>query len=155
MKRIKLLGIILITLVVLVGCSVGGDKTRKLSCTNSEDVTGLIMTQMVDITFKGDKATKMKLTLKNQVTDEDLKKQWDLIVKSFDELYNKEKLGKGIKLSTKADKKSYTHTIIIDVDVTKATREDLYTHGIDGIVDTTNTYAEVKKEAEKSGFNCK
>lgn len=151
MKKLKVLGIFVMlgSCLLLTGC---GNKV--LSCSISQEQSGLNMKQTVEVTFDGKKVSNLKLIVDSKATSDTIKDEWKLFVNSLDSSFpdtNKT----GIKLTKENNAKNYTYQITLDIDVTKAKEKDLAEYDLDSIADASGTYDSVKEQAEKSGFTCK
>ena len=80
MRGVKLFGILAVSILFITGC--GGEKT--LTCTNSEEDSGLKMSQEVTMTFKDDKISYVKMSIDNEATDDTIIDNWDMFVSMLD-----------------------------------------------------------------------
>lgn len=149
MKGLKLLVIVVIGLFCLTGC---GEKT--LTCTHSEEDSGLKMDQEIAMTFKDDTVTRVKMSISATATDDDIKDYWGSFISMMESQYE-EKNEDGVKLTLTNDEDNYKFNMTVDIDVTKASDDALAEYDLDGIADTTATYEDTKAEAEADGFTCK
>lgn len=151
MKRIKLLTVaIFVTILFTTGC--GAEKT--LTCTNTQEASGVKMNQEVVMKFKKDKINYVKMTVSSKATSDLIKNNWDLFATTMDKQYTN-KNSDGVKLTTKNNKAKYSYDIILEVNLEKASKDSLSEYGLSSIVGDTSTMSEVKKDAEKDGFTCK
>lgn len=160
MKKIKYLLIAAFSILLIAGCESNNVantniKEKTLTCTNSEEDSGLVMDEKVTIKFKNNKPYSIKMDLNTKVMDEEIKQYWDLFVQTLDEQYEEFEKTDGIEITKKSDDESYTYLLTLEVDVDKAKKDDLTTLNLEDITNSNSTYEDVKKEAEKDGFTCK
>ena len=149
-RGVKLFGILAVSVLFMTGC--GGEKT--LTCTNSEESSGIKMNQEVTMTFKDDKVTYVKMSIDNEATDDTIIDNWDMFVSMLDSQFEEtEKDGVRLKTNNNADKHIYN--VSLEINVEKASDDALSEYGLDGIADEKATYEDTKKEAEADGFTCK
>ena len=149
MKKIKLLGTISIFCFLLSGCGNG----QVLSCSMTQEQSGATMKQTVDITFKKEEVSKVKMAINTKVTDDVSDSNWNSLVDMLDEQYstvNKE----GFQISKVNNKKERFYNITINVDVNKAKEDDLAEYDLEGLAGASGTYKEIKEQMEKSGLTC-
>lgn len=149
MKGLKLLTIVVVGLLCLTGC---GEKT--LTCTNTEEDSGVKMVQEAQMTFKDDQVTKVRMSIEATATDDDIKEYWGSFISAMESQYE-EVDEEGVKLTLTNDEKNYKFNMTVEVDVTKASEDALVEYDLEQLADTTATLEEVKKEAEADGFTCK
>ncbi len=150
MRGVKLFGILAVSILFITGC--GGEKT--LTCTNSEEDSGLKMSQEVTMTFKDDKISYVKMSIDNEATDDTIIDNWDMFVSMLDTQFE-ETDKDGVKLSTDNNTDKHIYNVSLEIDVEKASDDALSEYGLDGIADEKATYEDTKKDAEASGFTCK
>ena len=150
MKKIKLLGTISIFCFLLSGCGNG----QVLSCSMTQEQSGATMKQTVDITFKKEKVSNVKMAIDTKVTDDVSDSDWNSLVDMLDEQYPAADKN-GFKLTRNNDEKKRSYKITIDVDVNKVKEDDLAEYDLEGLAGASGTYKEIKKQMEKSGLTCK
>lgn len=149
-RGVKLFAILAGSLLLMTGC--GGEKT--LTCTNSEESSGIKMNQEVTMTFKDDKVTYVKMSIDNEATDDTIIDNWDMFVSMLDSQFEETEKD-GVSLKTNNNKDKHTYNVSLEIDLTKASDDALAEYGLDGIADEKATYEDTKKEAEADGFTCK
>lgn len=149
-RGVKLFAILAGSLLLMTGC--GGEKT--LTCTNSEENSGMKMDQEVTMTFKDDKVTYVKMSIDNEATDDTIIDNWDMFVSMLDSQFEETEKD-GVSLKTNNNKDKHTYNVSLEIDLTKASDDALAEYGLDGIADEKATYEDTKKDAEASGFTCK
>ena len=149
-RGVKLFAILAVSVLFMTGC--GGEKT--LTCTNSEESSGIKMNQEVTMTFKDDKVTYVKMSIDNEATDDTIIDNWDMFVSMLEGQFE-ETNEDGVNLSTNNDATNHTFNVSLEIDLTKASDDALAEYGLDGIADEKATYEDTKKEAEADGFTCK
>ena len=149
-RGVKLFAILAVSVLFMTGC--GGEKT--LTCTNSEESSGIKMNQEVTMTFKDDKVTYVKMSIDNEATDDTIIDNWDMFVSMLEGQFE-ETNENGVNLSTNNDATNHTFNVSLEIDLTKASDDALAEYGLDGIADETATYEDTKKDAEADGFTCK
>ena len=149
-RGVKLFAILAGSLLLMTGC--GGEKT--LTCTNSEENSGMKMDQEVTMTFKDDKVTYVKMSIDNEATDDTIIDNWDMFVSMLDSQFEETEKD-GVSLKTNNNKDKHTYNVSLEIDLTKASDDALSEYGLDGITDEKATYEDTKKEAEADGFTCK
>ena len=139
MKKIILGAALLLTLLLFTGCG----NENKLYCFRSEDEGRVAINAKFD---KDDKITNIKLTMSYDYdTEEDANTTYDMLKEAYDE-GNKD----GAKLSIK--KTGKTVSLIVDIDLSKATEEMLEEYDLEDYKNYTKT--EFKEEFEDSEFSC-
>ena len=149
-RGVKLFGILAVSILFITGC--GGEKT--LTCTNSEEDSGIKMKQEITMTFKDDKVSYVKMSIDNEATDDTIIDNWDMFVSMLDSQFEEtDKDGVRLKTNNNADKHIYN--VSLEINVEKASGDALSEYGLDGIADANATYEDTKKDAEADGFTCK
>ena len=98
-RGVKLFAILAVSVLFMTGC--GGEKT--LTCTNSEESSGIKMNQEVTMTFKDDKVTYVKMSIDNEATDDTIIDNWDMFASMLDSQFEEtEKDGVSLKTNNKA-----------------------------------------------------
>ena len=149
-RGVKLFGILAVSILFITGC--GGEKT--LTCTNSEEDSGIKMNQEVTMTFKDDKVTYVKMSIDNEATDDTIIDNWDMFASMLDSQFE-ETDKDGVSLKTNNNKDKHIYNVSLEIDVEKASDDALSEYGLDGIADANATYEDTKKDAEADGFTCK
>ena len=149
-RGVKLFGILVVSVLFMTGC--GGEKT--LTCTNSEEDSGIKMNQEVTMTFKDDKVTYVKMSIDNEATDDTIIDNWDMFASMLDSQFE-ETDKDGVSLKTNNNKDKHIYNVSLEIDVEKASDDALSEYGLDGIADANATYEDTKKDAEADGFTCK
>ena len=152
MKKLKLLSLVLIFVLcfLLTGC--GNEKV--LSCSKTEEDSGISMEQTIDVTFQDDKITNVKMTINTEASDDDIKDNWSYFVSVLDGQFQETNTN-GIKLTKNNNEDDYTYTVVLDADLKAASEEDLANYDLDSLVDSDETYDSLKEQAEEDGFTCK
>ena len=149
-RGVKLFGILVVSMLFITGC--GGEKT--LTCTNSEEDSGIKMNQEVTMTFKDDKVSYVKMSIDNEATDDTIIDNWDMFASMLDSQFE-ETDKDGVSLKTNNNKDKHIYNVSLEIDLTKASDDALSEYGLDGIADANATYEDTKKDAEADGFTCK
>ncbi len=149
MKGLKTVFIVIIGLLCLTGC---GEK--RLTCTHEENDSGVKTNQKIEMKFKDDKVTAIKMSIDSKATDEEAKSSWNMVTSLLEAAYE-EVDEEGLKVTFKNDEKNYSYNLTFDVDLAKVKEENLEKYDLDSIVDSTSSLEEVKKSAEEDGFTCK
>ena len=149
-RGVKLFGILAVSILFITGC--GGEKT--LTCTNSEEDSGIKMNQEITMTFKDDKVSYVKMSIDNEATDDTIIDNWDMFVSMLDTQFE-ETDKDGVKLSTDNNVDKHIYNVSLEIDVEKASDDALSEYGLDGIADANANYEDTKKDAEADGFTCK
>lgn len=146
MKNFLKVGVLALVLVLVSGC---GAKGKVLTCTMTNEETGMKSDQTMKVSFKDNKASKVNMTMKMTLDDEYasyLSSVKSMMDSEFEEFTSKT----GVKYDSKADKN--TININLELDVTKLSESDLKDMNFDN---SLGTYDEVKKSLEESGYTCK
>ena len=149
-RGVKLFAILAVSVLFMTGC--GGEKT--LTCTNSEESSGIKMNQEVTMTFRDDKVSYVKMSIDNEATDDTIIDNWDIFASMLDSQFE-ETDKDGVKLSTDNNTDKHIYNVSLEIDVEKASDDALSEYGLDGIADANATYEDTKKDAEADGFTCK
>lgn len=151
MRGVKLFGILAVSVLFITGC---GNSERTLTCTNSEEDSGIKMSQEVTMTFKDDTITYVKMSIDNEATDDTIIDNWDTFASILESQFA-ESNEDGVKLSTNNDTNKHIFNVSLEIDLEKASDDALEEYGLDGITDASATYEDTKKDAEADGFTCK
>lgn len=151
MKKLKLLGIAFMfsSCLFLTGC--GNEKI--LTCTDTQKQNGLSMIQTAKITFKHEKVAKVRMAVDSKATIKISDDDWNSFAEILDDEFDM-KSTDGIKVTKDNNAKKRLYSIAVDIDLAKASDNDLSEFGLDGITDSGDSYEDVKKDIEKSGFVC-
>ncbi len=151
MKKLKMLFLSLLLVILITGC--GDAKEQKLVCTTTEDEDGLKIEEVISMTYKNDKLTHMTMEVNTTITDSDVQENWEQYKQSMNE--NSEEFTKeGMSLKVNVNDQNYEYNTILDIDVDKASEEDLAAQGFEGLKDDQSTLEDSKNEAEKDGAIC-
>lgn len=150
-KGVKLLVVAALLVLFVTGCSFG--KTETLTCTNTQNVSGIKIDSNAKISFKGNVVSDLVLTMDISATSDLMKQSWSIV----EETYNKQYAAvekDGVKVTTKSDASNYKYTITIQADPTKAKKEDLDKYGMGSLAGAKDTIDNTKKDLEAAGFVC-
>jgi len=154
MKKLSMVFLGLATITLVTGCG-GNGSEKTLVCTNTDkSVDGMEIGSTVSMTFKKDKMNHIKMDVSTRLTGDEAKDMWSAFVESMDsqtEATDKD----GIKTKITKNEKNYEYILTLDVDVEKASKEDLETYGLSDLTSDNGTLEENKKSAEADGFTCK
>ncbi len=150
-RGVKLFAILTVSLLLITGC---GNNEKTLTCTNSEESSGIKMNQEVTMTFKDDKVTYVKMSIDNEATDDTIINNWDMFASMLDSQFEQTNKD-GVSLKTNNNKDKHTYNVSLEIDLTKASDDTLAEYDLDGIANETATYEDTKKSAEADGFTCK
>lgn len=151
MRGVKLFALLTVSLLLITGC---GNSEKTLTCTNTEEDSGLKMSQEVTMTFKDDKVTYVKMSIDNEAVDDTIIDNWDMFVSMLEGQFDeKSEDGVSLKINNNTDK--HIFNVSLEIDLEKATDDALSTYGLDGITDENASYEDTKKDAEADGFTCK
>ncbi len=150
MRGVKYLGVLVVSLFFLTGCS--SEKT--LTCTNSEESSGITSNQKITVTFVDDEVTYVKMSIDNEATDDTIIDNWDTFVSILESAFEDAEED-GIVLTTENDTDNYTFSISLEIDLEKASEDALSEYSLDDIASSSATYDEVKEAAEEEGYTCK
>lgn len=149
MKKIKLLLFSLIAIVLLTGCG-----TKTLTCTMTEEDSGLSMEQQIIAEFKNNEVQKLKISVDSIATNDLIKENWDIFAEALSSEFEPTEK-EGIKITTENNKEKYSYKVSMEFDLTKANKEDLSEYDVDDIANEKSRLEDVKKAAEESGYTCK
>ena len=156
MKKISMLFLSLLVIILITGCGTTEKKEVKeqtLVCTTTESDEDMDIEQVISMTYKNDKVTQMKMEVNTKLNNLDIRENWEAFKKSMDE--NNEEFEKdGISLKVVVNDQNYEYNTILDIDVEKASEEDLKEQGFEGLKDDKSTLEESKESAEKDGAVC-
>ena len=153
MKKISTMFLSLLVIVLITGCGTVEEKEQKLVCTTTENEDGMVIEQVISMTYKNDKLKHMTMEVNSKITDSTVKENWEKYKEFMDE--NNQEFNKdGVSLRVEVDDNSYEYNTILDIDVENASEEVLKEQGFDGIKDDTSTLEDSKEEAEKDGATC-
>lgn len=122
MRGLKLVAVLTVAILFLTGC---GNNEKTLTCTNTEEQSGISMEQKVTMTFKEDKISYVKMSVNSKATSSLIENNWDMFASMMDEQFE------------------------------ERNEDALSEYGLDGITDESSTYEQTKKDAEEDGFTCK
>lgn len=150
-RGVKLFGILAVSVLFITGC---GNSERTLTCTNSEEDSGLKMSQEVTMTFKDDKINYVKLSIDSEATDDTIIDNWDVFASMMGSQFE-ESNEDGVNLSTNNDADNHIFNVSLEIDLEKANEDALSEYGLDDITDGNASYEDIKENAEADGFTCK
>ncbi|HIT37126.1 MAG TPA: hypothetical protein IAB59_01435 [Candidatus Onthousia faecipullorum] len=150
-RGVKLFGILAVSVLFITGC---GNSERTLTCTNSEEDSGLKMSQEVTMTFKDDKINYVKLSIDSEATGDTIIDNWDVFASMMGSQFE-ESNEDGVNLSTNNDADNHIFNVSLEIDLEKANEDALSEYGLDDITDGNASYEDIKENAEADGFTCK
>ena len=150
-RGVKIFGILAVSVLLITGC---GNSEKTLTCTNSEEDSGLKMTQEVTMTFKDDKVSYVKMSVDNEATDDAIIENWDMFVSMLETEFE-ETSKDGVKLTTNNNANKHIYNVSLEIDLEKASEDALKEYGLSSITEENASYDETKKSAEDDGFTCK
>ena len=150
-RGVKLFGILAVSVLFITGC---GNSERTLTCTNSEEDSGLKMSQEVTMTFKDDKINYVKLSIDSEATGDTIIDNWDVFASMMGSQFE-ESNEDGVNLSTNNDVDNHIFNVSLEIDLEKANEDALSEYGLDDITDGNASYEDIKENAEADGFTCK
>lgn len=151
-KKLSMVFLGLAAITLVTGCG-SNDSEKTLVCKNSEDMDGMTIGQTISMTFKGDELNRMKMDVSTKLTDDDAKENWDAFTELMDG-QNEETKKDGITMKVTKDAKKYEYVVTVDVDIKKASKEDLDAYNLSDLTSDNGTLEDNKKEAEGNGFTC-
>lgn len=144
----KYIGIFLtvITITLLTGC---GSKTRTLTCTKEETATGMNITQTVNVDFKENDVTQLKIL--EVITVEEAYLTYIEELKSvFESQFANYNDKKGISMNTALKNRNIEISIIADFkEMDESSKASL------DIINTKANYDDMKKAFENMSYACK
>ena len=150
-RGVKLFGILAVSVLFITGC---GNSERTLTCTNSEEDSGLKMSQEVTMTFKDDKINYVKLSIDSEATNDTIIDNWDVFASMMGSQFE-ESNEDGVNLSTNNDVDNHIFNVSLEIDLEKANEDALSEYGLDDITDGNASYEDIKENAEADGVTCK
>src|SRR5699024_9059599 len=109
------------------------------TCTNSEEDSGLKMSQEITMTFKDDKINYLKMSIDNEATDDTIIDNWDMFASMMESQFEASDED-GVKLSTDNDSTNHIYNVSLEIDLEKASEDALKEYNLDGITDANATY---------------
>lgn len=144
MKKIVMPIMLVVLALVLSGCG----KKETLTCTMTQDESGMVMNSKMEAIFEGNEVTKMDLNITAEV-DESLSAYVPTMKEAIETQYAKyKKDGVTVNVSNKDN----TINADLSFNLKKMSEEDK--KALD-LIDTKGTKAATKKELEKQGYTCK
>ncbi len=153
MEKISMIFLSLLVIVLMAGCGKVEEKEQELICTNTENEDGMIIEQVISMTYKNNKLKNMSMKVNTRITDTTIQENWEAFKEIMDE-DNEEFDKDGIRLKVDTNDQTYEYSTTLDIDVEKASEEDLTEQGFEGLKDDESTIEDSKKEAEKDGSVC-
>ena len=147
-------GILLVLTFVLLFVTGCGKADKNLTCTTTQEVSGIKVAAEAKMLFKGDEFNNLVLTMDITATSDLMKNSWSLIEQTYDKQYaavNKD----GLKVSTKKDASNYKYTVIVEADPAKASASELSPYGMSSLAGAKDSYDTVKSGLESAGYTCK
>lgn len=132
-----------VMLLSLTGC---GGKT--LTCTNTQEQTGMTMQAEVKVSFRNDTASDLNMTVKTDI-DDDYADRTSQFAKLLEEQYSSYE-DSGFDVDVKST--NNTVTLTLGADFAHMTDEEKENLGFDS---SDNSYDAVKDSLEDSGFTCR
>ena len=152
MKKIKMIFLCLLAVVLVTGCG-AENKEKKLVCRTTEEEEGMSIEEVISMTYKNNKLNHMTMEVNTTITDSDVKDNWEAY-KEFMNEDTEEFSKEGISLKVNVDDDNYKYNTILDIDIEKASEEDLEEQGFEGLKDDNSTIEDSKKTAEEDGATC-
>ncbi len=156
MRRVKVVFLSLLCLVIMTGCEQAKEEKKseqKLVCTATEKEDGMDIEEVISMTYKNDKLKHMTIEVNTIINDETVQKNWS----AFKEAMNKENgefTKEGISLKVETNDQKYEYKTSLDIDVDKASTEDLKEQGFSDLKEDDSTLESTKKAAEEDGAVC-
>ncbi len=156
MKKVSMIFFSLLAIILITGCGATEEKEVKeqtLVCTTTESDEDMDIEQVISMTYKNDQLKQMKMEVNTKLNNSTIKENWEAFKKSMDE--NSQEFEKdGMSLKVVVSDENYEYNTILDIDVDKASEEDLKEQGFEGLKDDKSTLEESKESAEKDGAIC-
>ena len=152
MKKLSRIFLCFIAILLVTGCGTE-DKEQKLVCTTTEKEEGMDILETISMTYKNNKLNHMTMEVNTKITDPDIQNNWELFVESMDK-QNEEFTKDGISLTIDNNKETYEYKTTLDIDIEKASEEDLDEQGFSGLKDDDSTLESSKEAAEKDDATC-
>ena len=152
MKILKMSLVSLAFILVLTAC---GSGNKKLTCTQKASEDGFAMSTTITVEFNKEKPAKVKMVVKTSAESKEMKDAWGTMADLLKEGLGAETSKPGISVNGKNDAKAYSYTITYDIDIAKASKEDLEEMDMDDVAGSNETYDSIKKSATSDGFTCK
>lgn len=143
-KKIIMPAILVAVALVLSGCG----KTETLTCTMSQDESGMVMNSKMEAIFEGNEVTKIDLNIDAKI-DESLSAYVTTMEDVIEAQYEKYK-----KEGTTVNVSSKDNVIKADLSFDLKNMSDKDKEELD-LIDTKGTKEATKKELEKEGYTCK
>lgn len=140
MKKLKVLGLVVMVCVLMTGC---GDSGKKLTCKGKE---GNADTEAI---VKFDKEEKINFVTIKSSSEATSKEEAKAAKTILDTTYGPQ-FEKVEGVSYKSEVKNKRVTMILDIDISK-TADDVKA----SFATSASTYDEIKKEYEDKGYSCK
>ena len=161
MKKISMIFLCFTVILLVTGCGPDilvskqntADKEKTLICTTTENEEGMDILETISMTYKNNKLSHMTMAVSTKISDPDIQNNWDLFIESMNE-QNEEFTKDGISLKIENNKQNYEYTTTLDIDITKASEEDLEEQGFSSLKEDDSTLESTKEEAEKDGAVC-
>ena len=146
MKQIALYSVIIISMIMLTGCS---NQMEKLNCTKTiPSYENIQLQEAFHITFRGNKVSKIFIYTEYEISDNYVNVVDDLTA-VLEQQYAHLEEKKGIELKTSSTDTMLSVTINADIKKMDSTAKDAL--GIDSIYQSIK---DVKKELEREGYTC-
>ena len=149
----------LMILVSVSGCGTTKEekesevKEQTLVCTTIESDEDMDIEQVISMTYKNDKLKQMKMEVNTKLNNSIIKDNWDAFKKTMNE-NNREFEKEGIVFKVVVDDKDYKYNTTLDIDIDKASEEDLDEQGFEGIKGDNSTLEDNKQSYENDGATC-
>ncbi len=162
MKKLSIIFLSLLTIVTITGCGSTEEKEeskdqerkeQELVCTNTENEDGLNIEEVISMTYKNDKLKRMTMEVNTKITDSTIQENWQEFKAAMDE-DNQEYSKEGIDFKVDVNDQNYEYKTILDIDIEKASEEDLEAEDFGNLKDDNSTLEEEKKSAEEDGYIC-
>lgn len=150
MKKISVIFLSLIAIVLVTGCE---DKEQMLVCTTTHNEDGLVIEEVISMTFKNDKLKHMTMEVNTKIDDIDTQNNWEMFKQEMDK--NNEEFSKdGVSLKVEKNDKNFEYNVSLDIDVENASEEVLKEQGFEGLKDDNSTLESSKQDAIEGGAVC-
>lgn len=144
-KKLMVFACLFCSVIMLSGCF----GSKKLTCTKTEEASGMTTTTTIGVTFKNDEATKASMKFKVDL-GKDSAAYIDTLKKVFDSQFSEYTKQQGVTYSSKVDGTILEANLEMDTEkMDDATKKEL------GVTGTGESYKDAKSSFESEGYTCK
>ena len=113
MKKSSMVFLSLLAIVSITGCGKDEEKEQTLVCTTNENEEGMVIEQVISMTYKNDKLKHMTMEVNTKITDSTVQENWEAFKESISE-DNQEFDKDGVSFKVETNDQNYEYNTALD-----------------------------------------